>query len=685
MKFSYNWLKELVLKLPKPDKLADLLNMHAFEVESLEKQGSDTVLDIAVLPNRIGDASGHIGMARDIAAILGVKFVPLRVMCKEPKQPPVKQFLSVALKDKKLCRRYMSSMIIDVNVKESPQWLRYRLDTCGLRSINNIVDATNYTMLLVGQPLHAFDYDKLAGHEAKKTITVRTAGDGEHITTLDGTDVALRTGMLIIADDDTPLAIAGIRGGKKAEITNTTTRVVLEAATFDNSSIRRTSQIVGLRTDSAIRFSVGLSASLVEAAMEHACVLIEKIADGVTLPGVVDIYPKKEKPVSILLRHVYVNSLLGTELKEKDIKTILTRLGCKVIGAGRGVFCVTPPLWRRDIAIEEDLIEEVGRIPGFETIQEVHPLSELIPPKENDSLMLQERARDMLMGIGFRETYSYSFVSERDITVMGDATDDYLRLENPPRDECMYMRASLGPNLLKAAFENLKHEDVVRLFEMGNVFRKRQHEEGHSECVHVAGVVAEKLRGTDQIFFELKGALSLFFEQLGVDAGFYDVPSPDGMVLHPHRSCLIKIGEEKIGIMGELHPRVLAAYGMNGHVALFEIDADVLGKLTQKEMEFRPVSRYPSVMRDIALLVPLDTRMAEVEDVIENTGGELLVDTDLVDIYAGPELPDGKKNFAFRLVFQASDRTLTDEEVNAIVEKITKALEEANEEWEVRK
>ena len=676
MKFSYNWLKELVPKLPKPDILAELLTMHAFEVENVGRVGKDYVLDVKILPNRIADASGHWGLARDIAAITGTGAMAKTKTVKEGKRS-LGDVIKVEVKTP-LCRRYALRGMMGVRVKESPGWMRERLIACGLRPINNIVDATNYVMLETGQPLHAFDADKIGG----KKIIVRMARKGEKIAALDDKTYELDESMMVIADAEHAMALAGIKGGEDAGISRDTKHVVIEAATFDGSAIRMTSQKLMLRTDASMRFSVGLDPNLVSEALERAALLMQEVAGGEVLRGRVDVYPKRVSERKIFLRPTYVNSVLGTALRDAEMTAILKRLG---FGASKqkNILAVTVPTRRVDVTMEEDLIEEIGRIYGLEHIKSQHPLGELVPPAENASLAMQERMRDMFQGAGFQEVYNYSFVGEKDIAAVGDNTDEYLQLENPTRPEFTYMRASLGAGLLKNAAENIKHEDAVRLFEIGHVFRRQGL--ACEEHAHAGGIMAEtSIQKERALFFELKGALSSFFEAMGMDAWFDDVPAPGKNVLHPHRSALIKIGEEKIGVMGEVHPRVLAAYGMSGVAALFELDADMLGHIRQKEMEFRPISRFPSVMRDIALLVPLDTRMVEVEDVIENTGGELLVDTDLVDMYAGPELPDDKKNFAFRLVFQAKDRTLTDEEVNAIMEKITKTLEAESPEWEVR-
>lgn len=677
MKFSYTWLKELVPALPKPNVLADMLTMHAFEVESVEKYGKDFVLDVKILPNRIADASGHFGLSREITAIMG-KSIAIKTNTVKEGKHPLKDVITVDVKTP-LCRRYALRGIAGVRVKESPKWIQERLMVCGLRPINNIVDAANYVMLETGQPLHAFDADAIGG----KKIVVRMARKGETIAALDDKTYNLDESCMVIADAKNPMAIAGIKGGEGAGIGADTKDIVIEAATFDGPTIRATSQRLMLRTDASLRFSVGMDPNLADKALERAVLLIQEVAGGEVLKGCVDIYPKRVSERKILLRPLYVNSLLGTKLSNANMLEILKRLGFGV-SRKKQEFLVTVPTRRVDVTIEEDLIEEIGRLYGLEHVKPRHPVGELIPPVINQSLATEERMRDMFQGVGFQEVYNYSFVGEKDIAAIGNNLDVYLQLENPSRAEFAYMRASLGAGLFKNVAENSKHEDRIRLFEMGHVFYRKG--AAHKECTHVAGIITETaVQRTQELFFEMKGVLSLFFEALGVDVWFEDMPSPDNTIFHPHRSALIKIGDEKIGVMGEVHPRVLAAYGIQGTAALFELDADVLGRIAQKEMEFRPISRFPSVMRDIALLVPLDTRMAEVEDIVENTGGSLLVDSDLIDMYVGAELPDGKKSFAFRLVFQALDRTLKDEEVNVIVERITKILEEVNLEWEVRK
>lgn len=690
MKFSYNWLKELVPALPKSEKLAEVLTMHAFEVESVAKHGNDFVLDIAVLPNRIADASGHIGMAREIAAILKTRVVVPKRACKEAKKYAAQDHVAVAIKDRALCGRYIARVVTGVQVKESPAWMRERLEACGLKAINNIVDATNYVMLETGQPLHAFDYDALAGLPAqmgeKKTIHVRRAKKGEHITTLDDAEFLLSENMVVIADDNGPIAIAGIKGGKRAGIVPDTKTIVIEAARFDGPTVRKTSQELALRTDASVRFSVGLDPALSAEAIERVCALIQEIGGGEVLKGGVDVYPAKDRMRSITLRPAYARSVLGVAVTDSEMASILKRLGCVIKKAKQG-FTVAPPSIRRDLAIEEDLIEEVGRLYGYEYIIPTQPLGELVPPEVDDLLFWKERMQDALSRRGFYETYNYIFVGASDITAFGEHADAYRELENPARHEFAYVRRSLLPALLKNAQENLKREDTVRMFETGHVFLEGS-AKATGEETRIAGFIAKKHEGKKgEAFFELKGALDAFFEDLGLAVWFDDEPAVESAVYHPHRAARLKVDEmpdgAELGLMGEAHPALKEKYGIKGAVAVFELDLTHVAELARKEKEYRPISRYPTVMRDIALLVPRDTRVVEVMDIIENTGGELLIDTDLFDIYEGSEIPNGKKSLAFRLLFQSHERTLTDQEVDAIMERITKALQE-NLEWEVR-
>jgi phenylalanyl-tRNA synthetase beta chain len=683
MKFSYLWLKELVPALPPPKKLATLLTMHAFEVEDVKKMGLDYMFEIAILPNRIADASGHVGIAREIAAIAKLRVVIPKSSYKKKSALQSTALLSVTIKDKNACSRYMARIIENVNVSESPLWLQQRLEICGVRPINNIVDATNYVMLETGQPLHAFDYAKLAGKQ-KKEIIIRRAKKNEHLTTLDNKPIALADGMLVIADNKDPIALAGIKGGKKAEIDVSTQSIVLEAARFDGPSVRNTAEKVDIRTDASIRFSVGLSSSLTEVAIERVSALIADIAHGTVASDIVDIYPSKDSIVHIFLPTCYVNDLLGTELIDKEMISILKRLGC-VVSIKNSILSIVPPSERRDLHLPEDIVEEIGRVYGYEYITSTAPRIDLIPPKHDGLRFFHEMMKDFFATAGFQETYNYSFMSEKDIVVMQDTPEMYLELKNPARKEFQYMRAYLTPGLLRNASENLKHKNDVRMFELGAVFGiSRARDMTHHEARHIGGFIAHKKKTKKaETFFELKGSLDRFFKELGVSA-YFDAIDVNGSVFHPHRTARITIDGERIGIIGEVHPLIMETFSISGELALFEIDADMLARFVRKEKEYQPISRYPSIMRDVSLLVPPYTHVVDVVDIMERMGGILLVDTDLIDMYEGDEIPNGKKNLVFRLIFQSSDRTLSDDEIDTILFDIMNEIEK-NLEWEVRK
>ncbi|OGZ43980.1 MAG: phenylalanine--tRNA ligase subunit beta [Candidatus Ryanbacteria bacterium RIFCSPHIGHO2_02_FULL_45_17b] len=678
MKFSYNWLKEYIPTLPKPDKLADLLNMHAFEVESIEKHNKDVVLDVNILPNRIADASGHRGLAREISAILGTPLKDTRPKLKES-QTPTKDILKVEVKTT-LCPRYTARVIRGVKVTDSPQWLKDRLLACGIRSINNIVDATNYVMLDTGQPLHAFDLKKISGAK----IIVRLAKRGEKIHALDDTTYALDESMIVIADAEKALAIAGIKGGATAEISPTTHEIIIEAATFDGPTIRMTSQKIKLKTDASARFSVGMDPNLTSEAMERVAALVVDIAGGEVLKTPIDVYPKRTLPAKIVVRTEHVRSVLGEDIKDAEMISILKRLGFEAKLA-RGVMTVLVPTYRVDVRLEEDVIEEIGRLYGFEHIVAKHPMGELVPSEVELSHVWTDQTKDIIAGLGFREAYNYSFIGESEIAVYHESPENYLEIENPTRREFAYLRRYLLPGLLRNMHENLKHEPSVRMFEMGRTYHPTNTKDGYTEKNNLGLIMAERSSTKDaNLFYELKGVLATYFEGMGVDVWFDEAEAIDAHApYHPFRRAALRAGDDLVGVLGEVHPVTREELGIKATVVSAEIDFDRLARYISAEKEFKVISKYPSIMRDLAILVPLETRVEEVTDVIENTGGELLVDSDLFDMYEGSELPHGKQSLAFRLVFQAQDRTLKDTEVDAIMTSIIKTLE-TNLEWETR-
>ena len=682
--------------MPKPEKLAELLSMRAFEVEETEKVGNDWVLDIDILPNRGPDCFSHLGVAREIATILNSKLKTQNSKPKEDKNLKAKDFVTVEVRNKVACPRYTARVITDIKVGLSPKWIKDRLKVCGLRPVNNIVDIANYVMLETGQPLHAFDLEKIGGQK----IIVRRAKRGERIITLDnekpstraelgaglvphrnkvsGAGYDLDKDILIIADSKEPLAIAGIKGGKKAEITKSTKNVVLESANFNPRVIRAGRQKIDLKTDSSWRFEHGIDPNLTELAINRAAGLIQEIAGGKILRGLIDFYSRKVLPKKIKLDLDYVTSLLGIKIPAKEIKNILNRLNFQCNVTRQHYIEVRVPTFRLDILMPEDLIEEIGRIYGYEKIPSDFPISALIPPKRNLEIFWEDLTKNILKEVGFSEVYNYSFIGEKEAKIFGYDNKNLIEVENPISIGQKYLQPSLIPNLLKNIKENLKHFKEIKIFEIGKVFK-----ENFKEKRILTGVI------TGEAFYQAKGVVDLLLNSLGISNIWYDEyqPTPEEsklLIWHPKKCAEIKVNHQEIGFLGEISSNILQDLKIESKVALFDINFEKLQSYCSEEHEFRPISPYPAAVRDIAVLVPGFVRVEEVLNKIEIAGGPLVKDVDLFDIYEGEELPKGKKNLAFHLIYQAEDHTLSSKEIEEIHSKIIKVLEK-DPEWQVRK
>ncbi len=677
MNFSYDWLQSFFnKKLPKPEKLAELLTMHSFEVSEVKKVGKDNVLDIDVLPNRAPDCFSHAGIAREISAVTGMERKKENYSLKEDKKLKTKDFISVEVKDSALCQRYTTKVILDVKVGPSPKWLKDRLKSCGLQSINNIVDVVNYVMLETGQPLHAFDGEKV---ESQKII-VRRAKKRERIVTLDEERRELDENTLVIADSEKPLAIAGIKGGKIPEIDKKTKIVVLESANFNSSIIRQGSRNLNLKTDASLRFEHGIDPNLTDLAVKRAAFLIQKIAKGKIAKGLVDVYQSKAVPKIIKLNLDYLESLLGIKVSIKEVKNIFNKLDFKVKGKSRELI-VEIPTFRMDINLPEDLIEEVGRIFGYDKIPAQFPTVFLVPPEKNLNLFWQSNVKNTLKEAGLNEVYNYSFINDKDAEVFKCLKKDLVEIENPVSLEQKYLRPSLIPNLLKNVEKNEKYFKEIKIFELGKIFRKANQKKEEKNML--TGVIV------GEAFYQAKGVVDALLDRLGVGGIWYDEhePTPEEseiVIWHPKRRAEIKIDNIEIGFLGEISQKITQSYGIKSKVVIFDIDFEKLSQISSEEHEYRPISRFPSAIRDIAVLVPLGVKVSQVLDKIYEAGGKIIRDVDLFDIYEGEEIPGNKKNLAFHIIYQAEDRTLVSKEIDQVQNRIIKTLEKEPG-WRVRK
>ena len=639
----------------------------------------DWILDINITPNR-SDCLCVLGIAREVAALSGK---PLRFPLdkKAEKDPSADRLTSVTLERTDLCPRYVAKLIMGVRIGPSPFWMRRRLEACGVRAISNIVDVTNYVMLEMGQPLHAFDFHRLE----EKRIVVRTAAPGFTFTTLDGTGRKMPKDALMICDGKKPVALAGIMGGLNSEIEEDTSDILLESAYFDPMGIRRTSKQLGLSTEASIRFERGIDPNGSLRAAERAADLMAALAGGTVSRGAVDAYPKKIEPLLIPLRVSRVNQILGTSINGKEIQTHLKNLQLEVRENGADSFRVTAPTYRVDLTREIDLIEEVARLHGFHRIPVTLPSGRVSPGKKTPMQVGVERARDLLSAFGFQEVITYSFISPQVLLDLRISPNDRkargLRIQNPLSEDQAVMRTTLAPGLLHAVRSNLNRQNLnLKLFELGRVFFPRGPEDQPEEVEFLGGILSG-LRDEESWarppaqcdFFDLKGALEGLFEGMGV-SGVQFLPDAQIPFLHPGKACRVRVKGEDIGILGEVNPAVGELFDLKEKVFLFELDFQkVVSRMTERRT-FTPLPRYPAVARDLAVVVDEPVAAGDILQTLWKAGGGWIKEIRLFDLYRGNPVPAGRKSLAFRLVYQKEDRTLTDREVNEFHQQLVELL-----------
>jgi phenylalanyl-tRNA synthetase beta chain len=641
----------------------------------------DIVLEIDVLPN-MARCLSMIGIAREVAAISGkaLKHAQGRVF-----EPLGSGVINIQIDDPNLCPRYSATLIKNITPGPAPGWMQRRLQLAGMRPISNVVDITNYVMLEWGQPLHAFDMDKLVARAGGKTptIIVRPAKKGETLTTLDGAKRELTPDVLLISDTVGPIALAGVMGGLETEVSATTKNVLLEAASFNFISIRRTARAFDLPSEASYRFSRAVHPELVQPAALRATELLVKHAGG-TNAGTVDKYPSPLPAQVVTLPMGEVRRLLGIDVPVKEAARILKTLEFKVEETDAQTLKVTTPPHRLDIQSgPADLIEELARIHGYDRLPATLLKDQLPRQQTNRPLVLEERVRDLLVNAGLQEVMTYTLTTpERETPLLSDS-GDYVRLANPVSSERSVLRHSVLASVLDIAAANLRHTDGVRLFEIGQVYLPKAGERLPQEPRRLAIVLAgpripefwdtlDKPPVFD--FFDLKGIVSALLGELHVGAATYQPAQVK--YLHPGRSAEVLLGKVSVGSFGQLHPGLNEAYQLGRRSVLVgELDLEALLAAVPERYIVEPIAEFPPVRQDIALVVDETLPAAKVEEQIQAGGGELLRGVRLFDVYRGPNLPQGKKSLAFALTYQAPDRTLTDKDVAKVHQKIVGRVE----------
>ncbi len=635
----------------------------------------DVVFELEVTPNR-PDCLSMIGIAREIRAETGNALKLPQVDFNET-ETDIREMTSVTIEAPDLCPRYAARVIQGVKVGASPEWLQQRLESVGVGVINNIVDITNFVLMEYGQPLHAFDYHKLA----ENRIVVRRAAAGENITTLDEVARELTPDMLVIADAEKPVALAGIMGGYDSEITETTTDVLLESAYFNPSSIRATAKAFGVSTDASYRFERGADPGIVLAALDRAAQLIAELAGGNICKGIVDVYPGEQPLTEIQLRPKRVNFILGTAIEATEMAQILSDLGFDVKANGTGNYQVTVPTFRSDITREIDLIEEIARVHGYDNIPTTLPKGDIPVPAPNPNTEVRKRIKHFLLAAGMMEAVNYSFCDPNCFDKIRFTADDprreTLKLQNPLSPEMSVLRTTLIPSLLENAQHNRNHQiDTIALFEIGSVFIGNGVQQ---EPERVAGILAGQIgegvysnpyREPD--FYDIKGLVEGILEVCGIVD--YTLQKTDTPTFHPGRNAKVLLDNKQIGTFGEAHPEVLENYDLPYKAYLFEFDMTVLVDAAIFAKRFEPIPIYPTVERDLAIVVDKEVLSDMPTELIYATGGELVKSVRLFDVYEGEQVPEGKKSLAYAITYHSATETLTDKTVNTLHDKVVKHL-----------
>ena len=629
---------------------------------------NENVVEFEITSNR-PDCFSIIGLARETAVSFKKSYKIPEVTFHETLDK-ITDKLSIDVQDKDKCLRYTSRMIKNVKIGPSPKWMRERLEACGIRSINNMVDITNYVLLEYGQPMHAFDLRHLEGGK----IIVRRANDGEIIKTLDEQDRKLTSDDLVICDAVKPVAIAGVMGGFNSEIKPDTTEVAFESATFDAASVRLTAQRVGLRTEASSRYEKGLDYNNTVPAIERACQLVEELGCGEVVGGAIDVIGNVKDAQPIMFRPEKINAFLGTDISTDEMVEILTSLEVKIDMEN---MMLTPPSFRPDLVAEADIAEEIARFHGYDIIPTTLLSGESVIGMKNKEQKVEDKINEVLTAQGMSEIYTYTFVSPSIFDKLNIPAESPLRntvkITNPLGEDTSVMRTTTIASMMEVLARNYNYRTTsAKMFETAKIFIPTEAGKLPEEPV----IITLGMYGENADFFTIKGVCEVLFEQLHIDGVSY-IAVTDNPTYHPGRCAEIKVGNKILGTIGEIHPSVSRKFGIDTECYVGELNLENILATMNDDVKYHHLPKYPAVTRDFSILLDKITPVAEIEAVIRKAAGKLLDKLELSDVYEGHQIPEGKKSVMYKAAFRADDRSLTGEEADNLHDKIVKKLENA--------
>lgn len=626
------------------------------------------IIDFEITSNR-ADCFSIIGMARETAATLGLTYKMPNLKYNEEDKTSIVNNYRVEIKSP-LCRRYMAKGISNINIQPSPQWMQERLLEADVRPINNIVDITNFVMLELGQPLHAFDARDIVSN----TIVVDTGKDGEKFVTLDEEERTIDSTMLCIKDGDKTIGLAGVMGGLNSEVKEDTSMIVLESANFNGLNIRNTSKKLGLRTEASTKFEKDLDPNLCKLAIDRVCALVEELGAGKVMTGVIDIYNEVKEPHTLEVDSNWVNRFLGSNISKEDMKRYLDGLDLNTEIKG-DVLVVNCPTFRSDLNIKEDIAEEIARIHGYNNFESTLPHCEAIKSGKSDKHKLEDKIIEALVSSGINQSISYSFVSNKIFDKLLIPQDSELRnvveIRNPLGEDFKVMRTTTLASMMESLARNyVKSNESAMLFEIGKVYIKNTDEEKLPE---ERNILTLGMYGAGD-YLELKGVVENVLDALGIDNGIF-IRESENPSFHPGKTAALKLRNKISGVLGEIHPDVSENYGIDTRCFVAELNLDMLMECAKIDKKHKALPKFPAVTRDIAVLVDDRVLVQEIEDTIKKQGGGILESAKLFDVYKGSQIPEGKKSIAYAITYRHADKTLTDTEVNKVHDKILRSLE----------